>query len=385
MKTEDEIKFFLHFGYFPNYAEKVKLDYSNIDRNKYNDVDEPQLIQLAAQALKNSVSQNFKSGRHIVPLSGGLDSRAILAALLEHTNAASIETYTFGTPGTLDFDIGCMIAQHAGTKHTAIPLNQFEWGEEELFESAKRFDAQTLLFHQAPISILGQFADGITWSGYIGDAVSGGHLKQNPAKTLNEAKNCYCVRRRELRSIDIASFETFTPYLRHAGPMMSKDEQILFAEIGSFAAPHVLMDGFEYRTPLINSPFFDFFMSISNRYRYKQNLFKKMVLQTWPELFSLPCKNAYGLTLNAPTPIRLVKRAVNKIHNHSHTHLMTNFFDFDRALQRKSFNTLVQNKLNQFRRRNIFNIENPQGDALKMLVSLEVNLQLMEQRQRIAA
>ena len=43
----------------------------------------------------------------MVPLSGGLDSRTILAALLEAGLKDRITTVTYGTPGTWDYDIAC--------------------------------------------------------------------------------------------------------------------------------------------------------------------------------------------------------------------------------------------------------------------------------------
>ena len=50
--------------------------------------------------------ENVSEGHHIVPLSGGLDSRAILGGLLDAGLKDQITTVTFGTLGTWDYDIG---------------------------------------------------------------------------------------------------------------------------------------------------------------------------------------------------------------------------------------------------------------------------------------
>jgi len=74
----------------------------------------------------NEISKLFISGKkHVVPISGGLDSRAILASLLKFTEAANIYTYTFGTPSTFDYEIGNLIAKETGTMHTSFPLNDY--------------------------------------------------------------------------------------------------------------------------------------------------------------------------------------------------------------------------------------------------------------------
>ncbi|MFW5700924.1 MAG: hypothetical protein ACOCWM_04465, partial [Cyclobacteriaceae bacterium] len=69
------------------------------------------------------------SSKHIVPLSGGWDSRAILGALCERINNDEIETVTFGVPGQLDYDIGLMIGKKTGVKFNSLDLRliDFNW------------------------------------------------------------------------------------------------------------------------------------------------------------------------------------------------------------------------------------------------------------------
>jgi asparagine synthase (glutamine-hydrolysing) len=60
-------------------------------------------------------------------LSGGLDSRCVVATLL--ANGAPVRTYNFSWPGTLDRVLGRMFAERAGTRHAEIPLPEAESGD----------------------------------------------------------------------------------------------------------------------------------------------------------------------------------------------------------------------------------------------------------------
>ena len=55
--------------------------------------------QIWQQAAKNLIDQRANNSRIVVPLSGGLDSRLILASLLEFYDAKEIYTFTFGKEG----------------------------------------------------------------------------------------------------------------------------------------------------------------------------------------------------------------------------------------------------------------------------------------------
>lgn len=103
-----------------------------------------------------------------IPLSGGLDSRGILGALLECTSAQNIYTFTFGIPGTYDYEIGNMIAKKDGTKHKCINLLNYQYTQYELEEVFRRVDMQTVLFFTYPISITDEIMnDKDVWSGAV--------------------------------------------------------------------------------------------------------------------------------------------------------------------------------------------------------------------------
>ena len=407
MKEDLDIQFFLHMGYFPRYESKVSLDLSSIQFDLLESLSDTVLLEKCHSNFQASIENLFETGKkHVIPLSGGMDSRAILSALASFTEAHNIETYTFGIPGTCDFDIGCEVARLAQTKHTAVDLSKTQWSESEIFSIAKMNDAQTFLFHHPPLSILERYKDCIIWSGYIGDAVTGGHLKNDPAFNLDDAKKRYLLKRREVKSMSMIerSLEDFLPYVggeEFIETSMSHDERVLFSEVGKVTAPHVLLGDYNYKMPFINSPFFDFIMAAPQPLRHKQKLFLSMCHSYYPSLFDLPSKTYYGLRHSDIFAKVLLVRARNRIWRFLKERFlfldipalpMTNYFDYDHALRNDDqLKELVHSHLIDLKERQCvewLDIETlwqdhltkrfNRGDALMILFSLEINLKIIE-------
>ena len=126
--SQQNLNSFLKLGYFLDYKNNkdIFIDVSSIDKQKYQKVSENELINIGSKLWIESISANFQSNqKHLVPISGGLDSRSILAGVLKHTEAKNIYTYTFGTPNTLDYDVGNYVAKKIGTNHKSFDLTRF--------------------------------------------------------------------------------------------------------------------------------------------------------------------------------------------------------------------------------------------------------------------
>src|SRR5690606_15813669 len=97
---------FLYFGYVPD-PEMSLPAHLAIEECDVPDV-QTDLVEAADQILDHAVVHYLKKcgGRatHLVPLSGGIDSRILLGALLRHVSPREIRTVTFGTPGAWDYD-----------------------------------------------------------------------------------------------------------------------------------------------------------------------------------------------------------------------------------------------------------------------------------------
>lgn len=388
---------FLTCGYFFKYDnKKLHIDLSGIDREKYKGADENELINESARLWRESIAKDFTPNRrHLVPISGGLDSRAILAALLEHVEASQIQTYTFGSPNTLDYEIGNYIAKKLGTVHTAFDLTAYDYTIDELFDIAKRIDYQTHLFHHPPVRLLDEmYGDSLVWSGFLGDRFAGSYVQAISSKSLEEAKESFVRKNRYVRSCTLSASNDFYDLLEYEPidiDRLSIDEQIEYPNRSAkYVAPHVLMEGYEYSTPFLYQPLIDFMLSIEDKHRKDQSLYRKMLLKTFPKEFSYKTKNNLGLPLSAPKIQVFAAKVAKKIHRtlFPAKNSFINYVCFNTQIrQRPAFTKLVKDNVCDLKSRNIINTldieklfadhmtgKGNYGDALVVLTSLEIFL-----------
>lgn len=117
------------------YATVVEASRDGLTRRRYwtprfdesrDDLDDPEgeVRELGERLLRATERAVSGKGRLLVPLSGGLDSRAILGAVLECKPASDILAVTFGMPGTFDFEIGARLARETGLAHRALDVTR---------------------------------------------------------------------------------------------------------------------------------------------------------------------------------------------------------------------------------------------------------------------
>lgn len=85
-----------------------------------SDRPEPELTRAVYESFKRAVARRLRDDREAVAfLSGGLDSRAVTAAL--HEQGARLHTFNFAPPGTQDQIFGAMFARAIGATHEEVP------------------------------------------------------------------------------------------------------------------------------------------------------------------------------------------------------------------------------------------------------------------------
>lgn len=393
---------FLKFGYFLDYAPRYAFDLSLVKRSTYAGVPEEQLVRSGAHILTRAITESYLPGRdNVVPLSGGLDSRAVLACLRECTESANIHTYTFGTPGTLDFDIGNAIGRRFGTRHRAIPLTEHRYTLDTLLDVSRRTDHQTLVFHTAPVELMdSEYGGHIHWSGAFAGTPSGNVLPKVPSATRAEAKSRFIahkythVQSCQLTNCPDQDLHSLLETEWLAPDRVTYDEQLhlQFAQL-RWIAPHVLMDGFEYRTPFLDREWLGFIMSIADQHRYNQRLYKKILLHAFPAEFSLPTKSHYGVPLGAGRIAVFSVRARNRIRRTAQRwrprrpNPKTNYIDFASAIRlRSDVREVIGSSIMDLRSRGIVDWVDIESlwsrhlsgtadfsDALLVLASLEIH------------
>lgn len=405
MDSKDNLNSFLSLGYF--------LDYKNPDISydlKAIPVLKEELSQYSLEELQikckeiwyQTFEEVYQKGEHVVPISGGLDSRAILATLLEFTDASNISTYTFGTPKTYDYEIGNMVAKRFGTNHKSFSFNKYKFSTEKEVEVSQRIDHQTFLFHHPPLELLDQFyKDKMIWSGYIMDFIAGSYIPKNSENNIKLALDKVFLKDRYVKSINLTNSNINIPslYTLPSGQVnkehLSYEEQItIFNRLLKNSAPHILYKGFKYKIPVLDSKFFNFFMALGDEHRNDTNFYNIFLQREFPKAFSIPVKSKHGLQLttsNTRLNIRKVKNKVIKSVNKYYPKLVhphTNYMDFNYGIRsRKDLNDVIYSNIMDLKNRNIvdwIDIEDiynshmkkqaNYADALIVLASLEIHL-----------
>ncbi len=388
---------FLKLGYFLDYdSNRSYINVSQINKDKYKDATERELVKIGSDLWRQSITHNFKSNqKHLVPISGGLDSRAILAGLLEHTEANNIYTYTFGSPKTLDYEIGNYIAKVLGTNHTSFSLTDYNYKQDELNDISSRVDYQTMLFHHAPVfEVDRQFQDCANWSGFMGDPIAGSKLLRNPSQTLTDAKKAFIKKNTYVRSVNLSSNDDFDDLIvcdAINNDKLTIDEQLDFQNRQlKYIAPHVLMKGFNYKLPFLYQPWVDFMLSIPNEFRTEQRLYKQVLSHTFPKEFGYKTKTNSGHSLNTPKWIVLLSKINNKILStlKLKQNININYLDFNKEIRKNfSLQNIIKSNISDLKDKKIIdwidvdkilnNHLSNKGDfsdALIILTSLEIHL-----------
>lgn len=188
--------------------------------------------------------------------------------------------------------------------------------------------------------------------------------------------------------------------------IISYDEQLDFAVKKEFCIKPILFaHDYEYRTPFLHPEWIKFILSVPRRYRKNQYLYKLVLKQAYSDLFSLPAKTTFGLSLNAPHWRRQWRYQIIRLHSLKRrifpgfpwgVHPMTNYIDFDAGLrEREDLRSLIKENLYDLNKRGIvdwLNIDRiwhrhqhkkaNHADALIMLASLEINLKFQEKEKK---
>lgn len=280
-----------------------------------------QLLREAERAWLAAISGCYESGGEItLPLSGGLDSRAILAGLLEHTEAGRIRTVTRGVPGSPDFAWGRKVAKAVGTRHVQIDLRDVPIRLDGLLRTARLTDGNTNLF-DAHYNLLAIERSGGAeyWSGHMGDPscgvlqplreISGGNaLYQyfckandlyNPRRLFVEPATHARCRRLVLSCLDeITVRNSMTPY--EIVDFLHRQERLINNIVVSAELPA--------KTPFLSEEWLEFALSLPRELRRRRYFHVRFLLSFCPALMSIPSTEFRSL----PVTMRMRKLWVNR-------------------------------------------------------------------------
>lgn len=404
---------YLHFGYVPDSHSNLFDLLGDLKDGKFLSLSLPKKerellemgVSILRKILRETVIESDTGGIHVVPVSGGLDSRAILCGLIENVDKRRIQAVTFGSPGALDYEIGGMVARIAGVQHEHIDLSSadWKWSLEAFTRTALQNDRPIWLFDSyVNRSVAERFGRHcVYWSGFMGDPLSGSHLLAKDSDSWEEARLRFVQRNRFCRSLRLipkeVNPETYLPDSAFISPeLLSYDEQLDFAIRQQCWIRYIVMPkGYNYRAPFLHPEWVCFILSLPRCYRINQRFYKKMLLLAYPEIFSLPTKVKLGLPLGASRYSVEMRKLAVKFNAFSMRTLkikrfnpLINYVDFDWALrEREDLKTLVYEGICGLKKRRLLTWidldtlwqAHQQGkrnfaDALTLLSSLEINL-----------
>jgi asparagine synthase (glutamine-hydrolysing) len=363
----------------------------------YDTKSNEELIEELGALWQKAVERRIKKDEKIIiPLSGGLDSRAILAAALKCTLKDKIITFTFGEPGSFDFEIGKLVAKKAGVRNIQTGV------EKENFEEQYNISMNDIegMIDATPYFIIKDYKKMIElgdkiYTGYMGETIMGSHIsskmlnkklkseqdyidsksiifEEHLLNDLEDIKKLFNPFYINIENIEYSLERTLEELKR-----ISNEDMVTCCSIWDYKhrqnkytmfAVFKYGEFFKYSTPFLDNELIDFMLKIPPELRFNENLYIQMLLKKYPELFKLPTKTNLGLKLDAGRVSLLLRRAVlslkikaNKISNmlirrNIFLDKMKNYINYDELLRRnKEYREYIRSVVDKIKEREYFN------------------------------
>jgi asparagine synthase (glutamine-hydrolysing) len=286
---------------------------------------DPDILNQTHNLWQSAVEKTIK-GQHpiLIPLSGGKDSRAILAAALEITSADNIITFSYGTKHSYDLQIAKKVAKKAGVKNIIIP--EEKQNSSKLFEQT--FYQHEGLFNAIPSLPFNGFENISSYgntiiSGYIGDYIFGSNMHESMINQYLDKKTDIQKAQHQFYKAglfnnpdNVQQCLNYTA-INNSEKLIDPEEiysipgkQLVNKFVQFFLQNHIYnftyhtcmvhKELFQYKAPFLDNNLVDFTLQLPHTLRHNQVLYKRFLKQYYPKLFNIPIKNNYGLKMNAP-------------------------------------------------------------------------------------
>jgi asparagine synthetase B (glutamine-hydrolysing) len=245
---------------------------------------------LLVDAVKVRFNREEKVG---ISLSGGLDSRALFAAVNKIDPDYSGYAYTFGLHGCLDVEIAKQVISKSNWRHQVFELTVDNWFEprvERVWCTDGMFNLKHM--HGSEFSHVANQNMSVNLSGYAGDAVlGGGFFRSLPVNKRIDAEIAQKIWRNHSHLAEINSGFYETP---HVEPAVYLNRVRRFTNMGT-ANELIMLD---QRKPFFDNKLMEFIFSIDDRYRDMNKLYAAVLLNTMPEFFKTIPWQATGKTVD---------------------------------------------------------------------------------------
>ncbi|MFH1539632.1 MAG: asparagine synthase-related protein, partial [bacterium] len=253
--------------------------------------------ELGRLFIKSVETMSGEDERIGVPLSGGLDSRAILAAVPERK--MPVNTITFGNKSCDDALIAAMASRVKGAVHQIFEINEKNWFGPRL-KCTWITDGQLNLLHMHGFearAVLNKHFQ-VVLNGFAGDLVlGGGYLKNENSLDVPIDEN------RAVESMGCAP--DIIPDLSDYQNLQKTDFFFLQNRVRRFTSEgtrHVITSVVN-RNPFFYNELLELSYSLPDSLRYKSRIYKTMLLHYFPEFFrKIPWQKS-GIPIGRLNPI----------------------------------------------------------------------------------
>jgi len=242
-------------------------------------IDEREIAEELGRLFKHSVHKRVKNNERIgITLSGGLDSRAILAAVPE--DYKPLHTFTFGQKGCDDIKIAQKASEIKGAIHHFYYMSSKDWFKKRA-ENVWRVDGNLNLLHmhafESTLYMKKHFD--INLNGFAGDLVLGGsYLRSN---NLDTKINSKIVKEKTNCKKEISNFKDWY-LIDKTDPYFINNRVRRFTNSGTILVAQLI----EQRKPFFDNNVIDFVYSLPDSLRYESHIYNKMLLSAFPEYFN---------------------------------------------------------------------------------------------------
>lgn len=229
----------------------------------------------------NAVESHLESGKkYCLTLSGGLDSRALLAAACR-IGKYDITCLSFGYPESQDVKIASEVCKALNVTHQVSIIDSGNWYKERekgVFNTSGMYS----FLHMHGLNPIDEIAEISTQvvNGYLGDLVlGGGYLDKKDGRFLSAKELAQKKYGKFSKNIDFnnefVKFDSSDPFfILHRG--------VRFTSMGS----DIVNDRVVNVKPFMDNKLLEFVYSLDSEYRYNGKLYHSMLLKYFPDVFS---------------------------------------------------------------------------------------------------
>ena len=304
----------LHYGTIINNAENRPALPFTVDtlieaqhRRQRGDVDRAKLVKEGAELWKRVCQRVIERSAHplIVPLSAGLDSRAVLAGL--SACGAHVHAVTYGIPGAFDYELALPVARVTGATIDRIDLRTIELKRADLLALAKRSPRPSMLIDMFYNDHIAQrFGSTYTYAnGFIGDVLAGKNLGKAGGLSWEDACAQLAAWCRISRTATLTPPDTDPLDALPDAPFVSLDLMPAIQQLDygvrqqMLVRPIVCPPGVDVVTPFLDPQWCAFMLGLPDDIRKNRAFFIELFQHAFPRVFALPTTASGGLSLGA--------------------------------------------------------------------------------------